>query len=65
MIAFDEIDAGIGGNTALAMGRKLAELASERQVLCVTHLPQVAAFAGTHYTVERSASTASIRTGRR
>lgn len=60
VIAFDEIDAGVGGNTALAMGRKLAELARDRQVLCVTHLPQVAAFAGAHYTVERTGSEASL-----
>ena len=60
VVAFDEIDAGIGGNTALAMGRKLSQLAEDRQVLCVTHLPQVAAFAGTHYTVERVGSAATL-----
>ena len=53
-LVFDEIDAGVGGTTALAVGRKLASLASNRQVLCVTHLPQVAAFADRHYTVIRS-----------
>ena len=42
-LEFDEIDAGIGGSTALAMGRKLADLSRGRQVLVVTHLPQVAA----------------------
>lgn len=50
---FDEIDAGIGGATALALGRKLADLARSRQVLCVTHLPQLAAFAQRHYVVRR------------
>jgi DNA repair protein RecN (Recombination protein N) len=60
VIAFDEIDAGIGGATALAMGRKLANLARGRQVLCVTHLPQVAAFADRHFVVSRRESTASV-----
>ena len=58
---FDEVDAGLGGRTALAMGRKLADLARRRQVLCVTHLPQVAAFADTHYVVEREGASASVR----
>lgn len=52
-LVFDEVDTGIGGKTALAMGEKLAELARSAQVLCVTHLPQVAARADTHYVVER------------
>ncbi len=52
-LVFDEVDTGIGGKTALAMGAKLAELATTTQVLCVTHLPQVAAHADTHYVVER------------
>lgn len=52
-LVFDEVDTGIGGATALAMGSKLAELGKTRQVLCVTHLPQVAARADTHYVVER------------
>lgn len=52
-LVFDEVDTGIGGKTALAMGAKLAELAETSQVLCVTHLPQVAAHADTHYVVER------------
>src|SRR5690606_20166254 len=58
-LVFDEIDAGIGGTTALALGRKLAALADERQVLCVTHLPQVAAFADRHYAVRRDGNTAA------
>jgi DNA repair protein RecN (Recombination protein N) len=60
VVAFDEIDAGVGGETALAMGRKLASLATTRQVLCVTHLPQVAAFADKHYVVTRNGATASL-----
>jgi DNA repair protein RecN (Recombination protein N) len=44
-LVFDEVDAGIGGRSALAVGRALAAVAVERQVLVVTHLPQVAAFA--------------------
>jgi DNA repair protein RecN (Recombination protein N) len=61
IVAFDEIDAGIGGSTALAMGRKLAALASDRQVICVTHLPQVAVHGSTHLNVERQGTTASVR----
>lgn len=60
VVVFDEIDAGIGGVTALAMGRKLAALARERQVLCVTHLPQVAAFAEVHYRLEREGDRAVL-----
>jgi len=59
-LVFDEIDAGIGGGTALAMGRKLADLAGDRQVLCVTHLPQVAAFADRHYVVHREGTTGAV-----
>jgi DNA repair protein RecN (Recombination protein N) len=61
VVAFDEIDAGIGGATALAMGEKLAALAEGRQVLVVTHLPQVAAFAATHLVVDREGTTATVR----
>ena len=60
-LVFDEIDAGVGGTTALEVGRKLAALANDRQVLCVTHLPQVAAFAGLHYVVERDEASARVR----
>ena len=60
VVAFDEIDAGIGGTTALAMGRKLAALAAGRQVLCVTHLPQVAAFADQHFVVTREDAAATV-----
>lgn len=60
-LVFDEIDAGVGGATALAVGRKLAALAETRQVLCVTHLPQVAAFADTHYVVTRDETSATVQ----
>jgi len=50
---FDEVDAGIGGGTADAVGRALAAVARRRQVLCITHLPQIAVFAGRHLTVEK------------
>jgi DNA repair protein RecN (Recombination protein N) len=52
--AFDEIDAGIGGNTARAVGERLHALGGERQVLCITHLPQVASLAGTHFRIEKT-----------
>ncbi len=50
---FDEIDAGVGGNTARAVGERLRALGEERQVLCITHLPQVASLAETHFTIEK------------
>jgi len=54
VLVFDEVDAGIGGATALAVGRRLASLASAHQVLVITHLPQVAAYASAHVVVEKS-----------
>jgi DNA repair protein RecN (Recombination protein N) len=56
---FDEIDAGIGGNTARAVGERLRSLGDERQVLCITHLPQVASLAETHFRIEKSVSGGS------
>jgi DNA repair protein RecN (Recombination protein N) len=50
-LVFDEIDAGIGGRVAEVVGRKLQELAKSNQVICVTHLPQIASFASTHFFV--------------
>ena len=50
---FDEVDAGVGGRAALAVGKRLASLAADRQVIVVTHLPQVAAYAGTQAVVRR------------
>ncbi|HET8592319.1 MAG TPA: DNA repair protein RecN [Solirubrobacterales bacterium] len=51
---FDEIDAGIGGNTARAVGERLRALGAERQVLCITHLPQVASIADAHFRISKS-----------
>lgn len=51
---FDEVDAGIGGEVAQVVGRKLKQLAQYHQVLCVTHLAQIAAFASRHFQVEKS-----------
>jgi DNA repair protein RecN (Recombination protein N) len=53
VLVFDEVDAGIGGQAAEQVGRRLADLASHHQVLCITHLPQIAAFADTHFRVEK------------
>jgi DNA repair protein RecN (Recombination protein N) len=50
---FDEVDAGVGGAVAEAIGRRLARAAAQHQVLCVTHLPQIAAFADAHYRVDK------------
>jgi DNA repair protein RecN (Recombination protein N) len=55
-LAFDEIDAGIGGGTARAVGERLRRLGSERQVICITHLPQVASLADAHFRIEKAAS---------
>jgi DNA repair protein RecN (Recombination protein N) len=64
-LVFDEIDAGVGGKTARAVGERLRALGGERQVLCITHLPQVASLAQTHFTLEKDVSgeraSASVR----
>ena len=52
-MVFDEIDAGIGGKTARVVGERLRALGRDRQVLCITHLPQVASLAGTHFRLEK------------
>lgn len=52
-LVFDEIDIGIGGSAAEAVGQKLKTLARGQQVLCITHLPQIAAFADQHYQIEK------------
>ena len=52
-LVFDEIDAGISGKIAQIVGRKLAALAASHQILCITHLPQIASFAAAHYRVEK------------
>jgi DNA repair protein RecN (Recombination protein N) len=52
-LVFDEIDIGIGGRAAEAVGQKLKALSRAQQVLCVTHLPQIAAFADQHFLIEK------------
>ncbi len=53
VLVFDEVDANVGGETANAVGDKMRQIAAKRQVLCITHLPQVAATAGAHYLVTK------------
>jgi DNA repair protein RecN (Recombination protein N) len=53
VLVFDEVDANVGGETANAVGEKMKQIAAKRQVLCITHLPQVAASADAHYVVTK------------
>jgi DNA repair protein RecN (Recombination protein N) len=59
VLVFDEVDANVGGETANVVGEKMKQIAARRQVLCITHLPQVAAPAGAHYVV-----TKQVKNGR-
>jgi DNA repair protein RecN (Recombination protein N) len=59
-LIFDEVDVGIGGTVAATVGRLLQSLGSRRQVLCVTHLPQVAAFADRHFRVEKRGGAKAV-----
>jgi DNA repair protein RecN (Recombination protein N) len=52
-LVFDEVDAGVGGHTARAVGARLRELAERRQVLCITHLPQIASLAARHFSIAK------------
>jgi DNA repair protein RecN (Recombination protein N) len=61
-LIFDEVDAGIGGRVADVVGRKLRTLGSAFQVLCITHLPQIAALATSHFRIEKSAETETALT---
>ena len=61
-LVFDEIDTGIGGRAAEAVGRKLKALSKGNQVLCVTHLPQIATFADQHYLIEKRESAGRAKT---
>jgi DNA repair protein RecN (Recombination protein N) len=65
VLVFDEIDAGVGGQTARAVGERLRSLGEGRQIICITHLPQVASLAATHFTIEKDVAgdraTASVR----
>ncbi|MDT0310283.1 DNA repair protein RecN [Streptomyces sp. DSM 44917] len=60
---FDEVDAGVGGKAAVEVGRRLAKLADSAQVVVVTHLPQVAAFADRHLVVEKTSDGSVTRSG--
>jgi len=59
LLVFDEVDANVGGETANAVGEKMRQIARNRQVLCITHLPQVAAPASAHYV-----ATKQVKAGR-
>jgi DNA repair protein RecN (Recombination protein N) len=59
-LILDEVDAGIGGEAGLAVGRRLAALAAARQVIVVSHLPQIACFADRHVRVAKDEGTASV-----
>ncbi|HWF67086.1 MAG TPA: DNA repair protein RecN [Acidobacteriaceae bacterium] len=61
-LVFDEIDIGIGGSAAEAVGQKLKTLARGQQVLCITHLPQIAAFADQHFLIEKQSQSGRTRT---
>jgi len=60
---FDEIDAGVSGRTALRVAKKLAELARRRQIICVTHLPQIASMADAHFLIEKKSGGDKTETG--
>lgn len=62
-LVFDEVDAGVGGRAAVEIGRRLARLASNNQVIVVTHLPQVAAYADTHLHVSKNVGDEAVTSG--
>jgi DNA repair protein RecN (Recombination protein N) len=61
-LVFDEVDAGIGGHTARAVGARLQELGESRQVLCITHLPQIASLGDRHFSIVKQTSDSVART---
>jgi DNA repair protein RecN (Recombination protein N) len=61
-IVFDEVDSGIGGGTAEVVGRKLAELARFHQVICITHLPQIAKFGHNHFSITKQVADGRTQT---
>jgi len=61
-VVFDEVDAGIGGRVAEVVGKKLAELANHHQVICITHLPQIAKFGQQHYRISKHVAKGRTRT---
>jgi DNA repair protein RecN (Recombination protein N) len=62
VLVFDEVDAGVGGRVADRVGRVLGELAAEHQVICISHLPQIAALAHTHFRVVKDSAGGRTRT---
>lgn len=62
-MVFDEVDSGVGGRVAEMVGRRLQELGAKRQVLCVTHLPQVASLASQHFRISKVTDGKATRTG--
>jgi DNA repair protein RecN (Recombination protein N) len=61
-LVFDEVDAGIGGHTARAVGEQLRALARRRQILCITHLPQIASLGGRHFRIVKDTEAQLART---
>ena len=62
-LILDEIDTGVSGRTAQKVAEKMAAIAKEHQILCITHLPQIAAFASKHFLIEKATDGASTKTG--
>lgn len=60
---FDEIDVGVSGRTAQMVSEKMAQISADRQLLCITHLPQIAAMADTHFVIEKSTDGKTTKTG--
>ena len=61
-LVFDEVDAGIGGQTARVVGARLRELGERRQVLCITHLPQIASLGARHFSIVKDLGADPART---
>jgi DNA repair protein RecN (Recombination protein N) len=61
-LVFDEIDAGVGGRLGAVLGRKLSALAAHHQVICVTHLPQLASYAGHQWVIRKRTDKGRTRT---
>ena len=61
VLVFDEVDAGIGGAVAERVGARLAALSQRHQILCITHLPQIAAYADRHFRVEKRSAAPAAR----
>ena len=64
-LVFDEVDAGIGGQTARVVGARLRELGERRQVLCITHLPQIASLGARHFSIVKDTDAEPTRDHRR